>query len=537
VTDDSFSRDQQIHRLRHEAFDVAVIGGGINGAAVARDAAMRGLRVALIDRGDFAGQTSSRSSKLIHGGLRYLPQGRLRLVYEALSERERLLRLTAPHLVRPIRFLFPVYDGLTASRLALGAGLFIYDLLARTPAAQRHETLNAAGVIALEPDLARAGLRGGAAFCDAHCDDARLTLENVLDCTLHGAAAANYLALEGFEKNATSVKAAQVRDVLSGERFAVRARVYVNATGPWIDDVRKMDEPDAGHTIRLTKGVHLILEARRLPVNHSLVLSDGRGRIVFLIREQDSLLLGTTDTDFSGERGQLRILPDDVDYLLAVVARTIPGAALGPHDIVGGFAGLRTRVGTQDAQSPSRVSREELIITSASGMISVAGGKLTTHRRIGERVVNLICRELGKSVRPSPTLKTPLPGARPPREPLPNENAVAPEVRLHLASRYGTRKDLLEVLIRERPQLARPLLPGCQVLAAEAVHAVRSEMAVRLEDFMVRRTTMARSYPAHAEAAAPAAARLMGSELGWNRAREESEIGEFTASLRASRII
>src|SRR5579871_2001222 len=210
MAEDHLSRDLQLQRLRRDTFDVAVIGGGINGAAVARDAAMRGLRVALIERGDFAGQTSSHSSKLIHGGLRYLPQGQLRLVYEALGERERLSRLTAPHLVKPIPFLFPVYHGRTVSRPVLWTGLFIYDLLARTPRERRFKALGPAQVSQLEPDLSTDRMRGGAIYYDGHGDDARLTIENAIDAAIHGAAAANYVALEAFDKPAAAARGLQV---------------------------------------------------------------------------------------------------------------------------------------------------------------------------------------------------------------------------------------------------------------------------------------------------------------------------------------
>lgn len=535
MAEDYLSRDEQILRLRRETYDVAVIGGGINGAAVARDAAMRGLRVALIDKGDFAGQTSSRSSKLIHGGLRYLPQGQLRLVYEALRERERLSHLTAPHLVHPIGFLFPVYAGRTVSRIALWAGLFVYDLLARTPTDRRYEALNAGQALAMEPDLNRAGLRGGALYYDAHGDDSRLTLENVLDAVIHGAAAANYVALEGFDKDGGRLRAAQVCDVLGAERFPICARVFVNAAGPWIDDVRRMDDPAAAATIRLTKGVHLVLEARRLPVRHSLVLSDGHGRIIFLIRERDSILLGTTDTDYNAERGHVRVAAEDVDYLLEVVAQTIPGAGLRHQDVIASFAGLRALVNGNGVRDPSSVPREELILRSGSGIISIAGGKLTTHRRIAERVVDMICRDLGKPAAQSPTLMMPLPGARSTSNTGAGEPVIAPAARADLTLRYGTRTRLLEALIGQDPALAKPLCAGSPVLAVEAVYAARFEMACTLADFMVRRTAMTRHYPTCAKAAAPNAAHLIGSELHWSPEREASEVAHLTIALKESR--
>jgi glycerol-3-phosphate dehydrogenase len=534
-SDDNLSRDEQILRLRRESFDIAVIGGGINGAAIARDAAMRGLRVALIDRGDFAGQTSSRSSKLIHGGLRYLPQGQIRLVYEALHERERLSHLTAPHLVRPLGFLFPVYAGRTVSRFALWAGLWLYDLLARTPAAHRYKALNAKQVGALEPELSTNGLRGGALYYDAHGDDARLTLENALDAAIHGAAVVNYLALEGFERAGGKLRAAGVSDVPGGQTFTISARMFVNATGPWIDHVRRMDDPGAPPSITLTKGVHLVLEARRLPLHHSLVLSDGHGRIIFLIRERDSILLGTTDTAYSAEPASVRVAATDVDYLLDVVARAIPDAGLVHRDVIASFAGLRALAVGNGATAPSSMSREELIVASASGMVSVAGGKLTTHRRIAQRVTDMICRELAISSGASPTLTTPLPGARPVDRGCSDGVGAAQVTRAALASRYGTRVVLLDALIEQDGRLAAPLCTECPVLAAEPVYAARFEMARTLEDFMVRRAAMARHYPAQAEAAAPLAAHLMGQQLGWSAEREAVEVAQFSAALKASR--
>src|SRR5947209_11616928 len=263
-----FDRERSLARLRGESFDVAVIGGGINGAAIARDAAMRGLRVALFDQGDFAGATSSRSSKLIHGGLRYLPQGQLRLVYQALHERERLRRITAPHLVHPIRFLFPFYRRRRPGRFAVSAGLMLYDLLARMPAAERHRRLDRAATRVLEAGLGAEGLCGGALYSDATGDDARLTIENVIDAAEHGAAVANYVELEGFEHAGSRIAAAAARDLATDERFEVRARMFVNAAGPWVDDLRRMDDPNCTPSVRLTKGVHLVIDAARMPVRN-----------------------------------------------------------------------------------------------------------------------------------------------------------------------------------------------------------------------------------------------------------------------------
>lgn len=506
-----------------------MVGGGINGAAIARDAAMRGLSVALIERGDFAGATSSRSSKLIHGGLRYLPQGELKLVRTALAERERLRRLTAPHLVKPLRFFFPLYRGRGPGRIALGAGLWLYDLFARTPSAERHRTVNRAGALAAEPMLNPQALVGGAFYYDAGGDDARLTIENVLDAAYHGGAIANYVELERFARAEGRIVAAEVRDRLGATRLELRARVFVNAAGPWIDDVRRLDDPAAPPSVRLTKGVHLVIDRERLPVREAMVLGDAHGRIVFVIPHGEVVLVGTTDTDFSGDRERVAAERSDVAYLLDVVWQSLPEAKLADDDVAASFAGLRALATARNGRAPSAVSREEVIVESASGLISVAGGKLTTHREIAERIVDRAASILGRGTEHSPTLDTPLPGARPTKI----ENAAAAThvlaglpADLHeaMAARYGTRAIVAANLAIGSPELGHPLVPGCAVAAFEVIYAMRYEMAASVADFIHRRTGLSWRHPRYAGAAAVAAARLMAGELGWDRAREQAEL-------------
>lgn len=506
-----------------------MIGGGINGAAIARDAAMRGLSVALIERGDFAGATSSRSSKLIHGGLRYLPQGELGLVRTALAERERLRRLTAPHLVKALRFLFPLYRGRGAGRFTLGAGLWLYDLFAGTPRAERHRNLDRAATLAAEPMLSSERLAGGALYYDAGGDDARITIENALDAAGHGAAIANYVELLRFSHTGGRIAAAGVRDRLGGASFELRARLFVNAAGPWVDDVRRLDDPRAAPSVRLTKGVHLVLDRERLPVRGALVLGDGQGRIVFVIPHGEAVLVGTTDTDFDGDRERVAPEPADVAYLLGVVSQSLRGADVAAAGVAASFAGLRALAAAGGGRAPSSLSREEVIAESASGLISVAGGKLTTHREIAERLVGgRVAAALGRGGGRSPTLDTPLPGARPleiergagEADPL---GALPADLRAAMVARYGTRAVIPARLALEAPELARPLAPGCAVAAAEVIYAVRYEMATSVADFIVRRTALSWRHPRHARAAAETAARLMAAELQWDRARERAE--------------
>jgi glycerol-3-phosphate dehydrogenase len=539
-TEQPFDRERSLARLEREEFDLGVIGGGINGAAIARDAAMRGLRVALVERGDFAGGTSSRSSKLIHGGFRYLPQGHLRLVYSALRERELLRRRTAPHLVHAVRFLFPVYKGRGYGRFSMAAGLWLYDRFARVPRAERREILNAARVREMEPALARHGLRGGATYFDAWGDDARLTLENALDASLHGAAVANCTAAEGFSKSSGRLRAAALRDRVAGRAFELRARVFVNAAGPWVDAVRRLDDPAVAPCVRLTKGVHAVVPRTALPVSDWMVLSDAAARLVFVMPHERYVVVGTTDTDYHADAGAVAANESDLSYLLGVLGESLPGIKLTREDIASSFAGLRALVlDGEGSRAPSTVSREEVVLESASGLLTVAGGKLTTHREIAEKLVTRLTRELNHPTTGCATVVTPLPGARfgePSDADSEALEALPRTTRETLAARYGSRAVLPARLAAADRALAAPIASGCPVIGAEVIHAVRNEMALTLADFMVRRIGAVWRWPLEAEAAAPAVARLMASELRWNQQRCQSELAEFKEDLRQRRL-
>jgi glycerol-3-phosphate dehydrogenase len=522
--------------LRAEIFDVAIIGGGITGAAVARDAALRGLKTALLDKGDFAAATSSHSSKLIHGGLRYLPQGQLRLVYQALRERERLRHVTAPHLVRPLEFLFPFYRSRHPSRIAVRTGLVLYDLFARTPAHERHRRLDRGAIHTSEPALKLEGLTGGAVYLDAWGDDARITLENVLDAVYQGAAVANYVAVEGLSHAGQRIAALFARDLESGAGFELRARTVVNAAGPWVDEIRRLDDGGCAPRVRLTKGVHLVVEWSRLPVRNSLVLTDDRGRIIFVIRHDTSpppegergyVLVGTTDTDFEGDRDCVSTAASDVDYLLDVVGKSLE-IRLKREDVASSFAGIRTLKISRHLR-PSSVTREEVIVASRSGLITTAGGKLTTHREMAGRVVDRVMNMLGRPPGRSPTLLEPLPGARAAAHYGELSTALPPELQPILTARYGTRAEIVARIASERPELARRLAPDAPAIAAEVVHAVRNEFARTIADFIARRTSMTWRAPAAALESAPHVARIMAKELGWNREQQERELHSFVS--------
>lgn len=537
----TLNREKSLARFRDETFDLAVIGAGINGAAVARDASMRGLSVALIERGDFACATSSRSSKLIHGGFRYLPQGQLKLVYEALRERERLRHRTAPHLVHPIQFLFPVYRKRGFNRFTMAMGLTLYDLFARMPFKEWHSSLNAAEVRETEPALSREGLTGGAMYFDAWADDARVTFENVLDADLHGAAIANYTAVESFNVIDGKIVSASLRDVIGGITCEVRAKKFLNAAGPWVDEIRRMDDPATKPCVRLTKGVHLVFARTVLPVRESLVLADERGRIVFVMPHDRYVLVGTTDTDFAGDPASVRTEIGDVEYLLAVLAESLPGIKLTNADVATSFAGLRALI-REDKEAPSSVPREEVILESLSGLITVAGGKFTTHREIAQKLVDRVMRALGRAAGVCPTLETPLPGARALADgdssgssaSMRSIPSAAAEI---LKARYGKRAPIVARIAARRSDLTEPLSRNCPAIGAEVVNAVGNEMAHSVGDFLIRRTSLSWRSPVEAEAAAAAVARIMAAELGWDRAREEAEAASFTHEQQSRRVV
>jgi glycerol-3-phosphate dehydrogenase len=424
----------------------------------------------------------------------------------------------------------------------MAMGLTLYDLFARMPFKEWHSSLNASEVRETEPALSRDGLTGGAMYFDAWADDARVTFENVLDADLHGAAIANYTAVESFSTSEGNIASARVRDLLGGVTCEVRAKKFLNAAGPWVDEIRSLDDPSSKPCVRLTKGVHLVFARTVLPVRESIVLADERGRIVFVMPHDRYVLVGTTDTDYAGDPANVRTEIGDVEYLLGVLAESLPGIKLTNADVATSFAGLRALVREKEGAAPSSVPREEVILESASGLITVAGGKFTTHREIAEKLVDLVMKKLGRHAGICPTLATPFPGARPLST---NEDsggaaamrsipAAAAEI---LKARYGTRASIVARIASRQPALAEPLSRNCPAIGAEVVNAVSNEMAHSVGDFLIRRTSLSWRSPVEAEAAAPAVARIMAAELGWDRAREDDEVSRFTHEQQSRRVV
>lgn len=479
--------------LADRAFDLLVIGGGITGAGIARDAARRGLVVALVERDDFAAGTSSRSSRLIHGGVRYLEHGYLHLVFEASRERRRLLEL-APHLVHPQRFTWPVYRGARVPRWKLVAGLTMYDMLALFRNVGRHHLLGADDVHESEPALGREGLVGGASYWDAATDDARLTLANAIDASEHSATVINHAEVQRLTFGPSgAADGAVVRDHRGGVDIDLRARLIINATGPWTDAVMRMEEPTAPSTLRGTKGVHVAVPAERVG-NFGAVtmLSPDDGRVMFTLPAGRFTIIGTTDTPTDEEPGQVRASRGDVRYLLSACNRFFPQAQLGEADVVAAWAGIRPLAAQRRGRTPSSASREHVIMFSPAGVLTVTGGKLTTYREMAEQCVDAAVKRLGIKARPCDTAIAHLPGQRP---------AKAPD-------------DV-------------PLAPPLEWRESDVAHAVRAEFAESLADVMVRRTHLAFEMRDHGVSVAPRVARLMGALLGWTAAGIDAAVAEY----------
>lgn len=480
-------REKNLNELADRPMDMLVVGGGIVGAGVARDAAMRGLRVGVIDRHDFAFGTSSRSSRLLHGGLRYLAQGRIGLVREAGREKAILARI-APHLASPLAFVFPSYQGADWPRWQLSVGVRIYDLLCGVDQGPRSGTMSRDRVLEHIPLLRREGLTGAVRYGDALTNDARLVLDTLMSAAEHGATVINYLALKSARR-VGDVWACQLEDIHGAGTLEVGARTLVNAAGPWAGIF-----PQSGLQLRLTKGVHLVVDRARLDICDAVVMAEGK-RILFAIPLGQRIILGTTDTDYSGDADAVRADDADVEYILGVVNGAFPDAHLSAEEIISDWAGLRPLIAKGDG-SPSDISRKHLILEPEAGWIDVAGGKLTTHRHIAQEVVDRAIRAAGLRAGPCRTHLEPL---------LPAESAAMVSA-------------------------ITPLAPTPQLIE----HFCAKEWALHLEDVMSRRGRWD-TYEADAPQIALQVAQVMAGSLGWTQERRLAELARWRA--RSSRFL
>lgn len=530
------SRAAALGEMAENSVDLLVIGGGITGAGIARDAALRGFRTAVVDKSDFGAGTSSHSSRLIHGGIRYLEQGALHLVFEASRERRVLLHI-APHLVRPLAFLFPVYKGGRVPGWKLRAGMWLYDILSAFRNVKRHRWLRAKKVRREEPALRDKGLVGAALYYDAQVDDARLVLATMRAAARAGALVANYAEVTSLLKPDGRVRGAVVRDVLSGQTFTIRANIVVNATGPWSDEMRRLDDPQGGTLLRPTKGAHAAVPRRRIANEHAVTLfSPIDGRVMFVLPWGDLSYIGTTDTDADASPEIPGVTAADVTYLLRSANAAFPDAHLTSKDVVSVWAGLRPLLREDKQTSPSGVSREHQILESPHGLITIAGGKLTTYRVMARDVVDRVARRLHElDGRPraarAATDRLPLPGGEAADLQVLVEAARArgasDRTAQHLVAFYGSEAAAVLNFVDRDRGLGEPIVSGRPEIWAEVTYAIEREMAVRLQDVLIRRLHLFYESRDQARDVVPAIAARMKKLLGWDESREAEEQRDY----------
>lgn len=527
------SRRAELARLEAEPVDLLVIGGGITGAGVARDAAMRGLSTILVERDDLASGTSSRSSRLVHGGLRYLEQQHLKLVFEALRERRTLLRI-APHLVRPLDFLFPVHQGDRLPLWKLAAGVAAYSALAQFRNVGRHRILGKRGALAAEPLLRERGLQGAIIYTDAQCDDARLVIATARSAIQNGALVATHTRVRELIFADGKVCGAEIEDTLTGVRASIDARVVINATGPWTDQLRRLEDPDATPLLRPTRGVHIMVSRDRLGHRRATAfLSPIDGRVMFVLPWGDLTYIGTTDTDADDSPDRVRADGADLLYLLRSVNARFPGAHLTEDDVRVTWAGLRPLLAGAAGASASSLSREHAIVEGSRGMITVAGGKLTTYRSMAAEVVDAALRKLGEQRPPAATDTEPLPGGETGELDAFRARGLAAglpsTVVEHLLCLYGTEAAGIYNLGMANRSLFDLLHPAHCAVEAEVIHAARRELAHTVEDVLVRRTHLYYETRDRGIRAADRVAALLGREHGWEPARIAEEAERYRA--------
>ncbi|PYM72288.1 MAG: FAD-dependent oxidoreductase [Candidatus Rokuibacteriota bacterium] len=524
-------------------FDAVVIGGGMAGAGVARDLALRGASVALFEKGDFASGTSSKSSKLIHGGLRYLELAEFRLVRESLREKKTLERL-APHLVRPLPFLVPVYRGSKRGLITVRIGMWLYDLLTPGKQTERFRVVPPVEALALEPSIQAADLRGaGYYFDDLLLFPERLCLENALSAARHGARVHNYCEVEEVTRGPRGLDGVRVRDLLTGQVHTARAPVIVNCAGPWVDRLRELaGVREAGaRVLRTTKGIHCLLPRM---TEHAVYLSTADDRMIFVIPWRQFSMVGTTDTDFDGDPDRLWATRDEVEYLLGAVRPALPDPRVTLDQVVYTYAGVRP-LAFEEGSSASRVSRDHKVVVEGDGgrFLSITGTKLTCFRSLAEEVGDRVMRALGRGV-PSRTAELTLDGL--------DDEAGKIEARTWMdvseeMAATGLSRETLEILVetygrgfarvlallRKLPDGAERLCPRNPEIVAQLHHAVREEMAVSLQDFLLRRTGIGQS-PCLGLDCFESVGRRMGELAAWSPRRLQAELEAYRAQVERS---
>ncbi len=519
---DAGYRETALRSLAETEFDVLVIGGGVVGVGAALDAASRGLSVALVEARDWASGTSSRSSKLVHGGLRYLEQFEFSLVREALRERGLLLKRLAPHLVRPVPFLYPLtHKGW--ERPYVGAGLMLYDTIGGATSVPMHKHLSRTKALGMSPSLRDDALTGAVRYYDAQVDDARFTMMVARTAAQHGATVVSRAEVTELLRADGRVTGAVVRDALSGNEIRVRARRVIGATGVWTPE-------NQAFKIQMSKGVHLVVPRERLDLETGLIMRTEKS-VLFVIPWDQHWIIGTTDTPYSDAPDRPTVTDEDVDYLLQHV-NSVLKQPLTRDDIVGTYAGLRPLLAGKKGGETAKLSREHAVAAPEPGYFVVAGGKYTTYRVMAADVVDVAVKGLG-GVAPSLTARLPIHGAVGFRElwadriALASKNSLSVSTVERLLHRHGSAVTELFELIRQDPRLAGPVTKG--YIAAEIVHAVTHEGALDLDDVLSRRTRIAFEVPERGRAVVEQVADLVGDRLGWDASARREAVTTYLA--------
>ena len=532
-----FVRDSNLARLRNEQFDVLVVGGGITGLGVALDAASRGLSVGLVEKDDFSSGTSSKSSKLIHGGLRYLQQGEIGLVYEALHERQRLVR-NAPHLVNVLPFMIPILtrDGVISKKIAraLGSALWMYDLTGGWRIGKLHRRLKSDEAFAHMPTMNKEKLAGAYLYFDAAADDSRLCVAIARTAAKHGAALANYCSVQKITHDSNGRANGAIVRTVENEEFAITARCVVNAAGVWADNIRKADEGTNPHSIRPAKGIHITVPWKMVRNDIAVVIPVRRDKrslfVVPYVSNGDGTYqytyVGTTDTDFAGGVDESQSSHEDIEYVLEALNQSVNGN-ITADDVTAVWSGLRPLVRNEDGTTATGktadLSRKHQVRVSATGVVSIAGGKLTTYRKMAEHTVDEVLKQVGKKAA-CKTKRLRFVGA----SGSPGKN-LSINV-LHLHQRFGSEAQTIQQMIAGDASLAEPLIIGLPYLRAEAIFAIRFEMARTLDDILSRRTRARIINRPASLASARAVAQLMANELLWDDAEFERQVANYVDS-------
>jgi glycerol-3-phosphate dehydrogenase len=493
-------RQNRLMEMEKDIYDVLIIGGGITGAGIALDTRKRGMTTALIEMQDFAAGTSSRSTKLVHGGLRYLKQFEVKMVAEVGKERA-VVYENGPHVTTPEWMLLPLYKGGTFGTFSTSIGLRVYDFLAGVKREERRKMLSKEVTLGKEPLLRKQGLKGGGYYVEYRTDDARLTIEVMKKAVEAGANAVNYVKAEELLYEGDKLAGVIARDVISGKTYKIRARKVVNATGPWVDTLRELDRSKEGKTLRLTKGVHLVFDGKRFPLRQAIYFDTPDGRMVFAIPRDGKTYLGTTDTDYAGDAAHPRMNAEDRDYLLSAGNHMFPELKLTADDVESSWAGLRPLI-YEEGKSPSEVSRRDEIFVSPSGMLTIAGGKLTGYRKMAETVTDRLVMELQSEgcgpFAPCVTRTLPISGgdvggsrqftAFVRRMTEHGERmGLLPEMAELLVRRYGSNVTAVYDRIEARRDWKIPHGLSVELYAA-LLYGMEEEMVVKPVDFFIRRT-------------------------------------------------